>query len=260
MHHRMDWLVAAGLLLQAPSVTALGAEDGGVSAQAGLLGKRWAWDSFTAADGDGGALVPTHPERYWLEFLPDGKLVLQADCNRGFGTWTEAGGGVQLKPLGTTLMACLGESLDGPFLELLGKTSRFALEGATLLLFGPSGVLRLAEVPAAVLLTQTAWTLVAVEDTAGATPISPGGYRLEFHPGGALQWTADCQKGSGTFVAKGRTLKLQADGAASPTACAAAAPGPDFSRLLYKTARFHLEGTELVLEGAARRLRFRPAP
>jgi heat shock protein HslJ len=256
----MGWLVASGLLLQAPVQQALAAEDGGTSAQAGLVGRRWAWDSFTAADMDAGALLPTDPERYWVELLPDGKLALQADCNRGFGTWTAARGVVQLQPLGTTLMLCGGESLDRRFLELLRTTSRVAPDGATLLLSGPSGVLRLATVPADIRLTETAWTLVAAEGKAGATPIPPARYLVEFRRGGALRWKADCTQGSGRWVAKAGTLTLHADGAASIAACTPAPLRPDFARLLNKTVRFSLADTELVLEGAGRRLRFRAAP
>ena len=260
MHHRMAWLVAWGLLLKAPGQAAQASEDGGAAAATGLEGKRWAWHSFTALDG--GGLVPTDPTRYWVEFLPDGKLALQSDCNRGFGTWTKTGRVVQLNPLGTTLMACADGSLDGRFLELLRTTSRVAPDGATLLLSGPMGVLRLAPVPLPVhvRLTETAWTLVAVEDEAGATALPPGHYLVEFRPDGALQWKAECHQGGGRWEVQGRLLWLRAEGAASSAACVPATPGPDFARLLHMTGRVSLAGTELVLEEASRRLRLRAAP
>lgn len=261
MHHRMGWLVASGLFLQAPAPAALGADAGPAPTHRGLLGRRWAWDSFTPADADAGALIPTHREWYWVELLPEGKLALQADCNRGFGTWTDEGGEVQLKPLGTTLMACLGESFDSRFLELLRTASSVSRDGAMLLLSGPSGVLRLAEVRAEGILTETSWTLVAVEDKAGATPMPPGRYRLEFRPGSILQWTADCQQGGGTWgAAKGRLLTLHAELGASTPACTPGTPGSDFLRLLNQTARFSFADAELLLEGARGRLRFRAAP
>jgi heat shock protein HslJ len=260
----MGWLLASGLLVQTLAPAALGADAGaGLARVGGLLGRRWAWDSFTATDADaGGTTLPSRPERYWVEFLPKGKLALQVDCNRGFGTWTqESGGGVQLQPLGTTLMACQGESLDFlDFLELLRQTSSVSRDGASLLLSGPSGVLRLAEVQADARLTETSWTLVAVEDKTGATPVPAGRYSVEFRPRGALQWTADCAQGGGSWHAsKRRALSVHAASGALTTACVPGTPDLDFSRLLNETARFSFADTGLLLEGAHGRLRFSSA-
>jgi heat shock protein HslJ len=254
----MGWLVVSGLLVQTGVQSARAAEDARSAAKAELVGKRWAWDSFTSADA--GALVPPHPENYWVQFLPEGKLVLQADCNRGFGTWTEEDGGVHLKPLGTTLMACPEGSLDSRFLELLTRASQVGVRGTRLLLRGPAGVLRLSLVPAQALLTESAWTLVAVEGKDGVTPILPGHSFVEFRKGGALLWKSDCQEGPGTWTAKEGSLRLDAEKGAPSAACTEATPGLDFRRRLEKTARFSFEGTDLVLDGAPQGLRFRAAP
>ncbi len=259
MHHLQACLVASGLFLWASTPAALGADTGGAAARLGLLGSRWVWDGFAPA-ADAGALVPTHPERYWVEFLPQGKLSLQADCNRGFGTWTEEATAVELKPLGTTLMACGEASLDGRFLELL-RTSSASRDGVRLLLRGPLGVLRLAEVSTEGRLTETAWTLVTVEDVAGATPMKPGRYGLEFLPGGVLRWTAECQTGGGTWrTAQGGALTLHASAGATSAACVAGTSGPNLSHLLNTVGRLSFADGELVLEGPSGRLRFRSAP
>jgi len=258
MRHRVGSLLAAVLLL---SPFAHGADAGGGAAIHALLGRRWAWERFVPTDADAGALIPAHRERYWVELLPEGKLSLQADCNRGFGTWTEGKAGLELKPLGTTLMACVAESLDSRFLQLLRTTSSVSQDGAALVLRGPSGVLRLAEVSAEGLLAETAWTLLAVENTTGKTAVPSGRYGVEFKPEGTLRWTADCQHGGGTWKAgKGRLLKLEAAKGVATGACVPLSPGFDFARLLNETGRFSWLDAELLLEGPYGRLHFRTAP
>jgi META domain len=256
LHHLQAWL-ASGLFLWASA--ALGANADGAAAERGLVGGRWAWDGFSPA-ADAGVLVPKHPEKYWVEFLPEGKLSLQADCNRGFGTWREEPTGVELKPLGTTLMACGEASLDGHFLEVL-RTSSASRDGVRLLLRGPLGVLRLAEVSTEGRLTETAWTLVKVEDRAAATPMKPGRYGVQFLPGGVLRWTAECQTGGGTWrTAQGGALTLHASAGATSAACVAGTSGPNLSHLLNTVEGLSFADGELLLEGPSGRLRFRSAP
>jgi heat shock protein HslJ len=148
MQHRTGRLAAFVLLLLAWAPAVGAADAGSASALQGLLGRRWAWESFVPRGIDAGTLVPPHPENYWLELLPEGKLSLQADCNRGFGSWTDGSSGLHFKPLGSTLMACGEASLGGRFLELLSTTSSVSRDGGALLLRSPSGVLRLREVRA----------------------------------------------------------------------------------------------------------------
>jgi len=80
------------------------AQDAGTPAPAGLLGVRWQWVHVTAKGQ--APLAPAHPERYWLEFLPDGALAISADCNRATGTWAANGPQLTLTALATTLAAC----------------------------------------------------------------------------------------------------------------------------------------------------------
>jgi len=123
------------------------AQDAGVAAPAGLTGVRWRWVHFTAPGV--APLVPAHPERYWVEFLPEGVLALQADCNRGTGTWTQKGAELTLKLLATTLAACPPDSLDSRFNQLLAEVARASVHGRTLLLWlkQKAGVLHLEALP-----------------------------------------------------------------------------------------------------------------
>jgi heat shock protein HslJ len=54
-----------------------------------------------------------------VEFLPDGGLNVQADCNNANGTYTVNGNQLDMEILTTTLAACPPESLSDEFLQLL---------------------------------------------------------------------------------------------------------------------------------------------
>jgi heat shock protein HslJ len=63
--------------------------------------------------------APDMPGNYTLEFLPDGGLNVQADCNSANGTYTVNGNQLDMEILTTTLAACPPESLSDEFLQLL---------------------------------------------------------------------------------------------------------------------------------------------
>ena len=144
---QLGLLVMLGLAVGLAQPYDARAQDGGVPAPTGLVGIRWQWLHYTARGV--ASLAPEHPERYWVEFLPEGRLALQADCNRGSGTWTQAGAEVKLKAMATTLAACLPGSLDSRFNQLLAAVTRASVVGHNLFLKLPDGgVLHMQAVPA----------------------------------------------------------------------------------------------------------------
>ena len=77
---------------------------------------RWTLVAYTPAAGSTGEIRPARPDQYRLEFLPDGRLVAQIDCNRGSGTWQRTAtpapdGGLKLGPLALTRMMCPPDQL-----------------------------------------------------------------------------------------------------------------------------------------------------
>jgi heat shock protein HslJ len=141
-------LLVGALLHPAPVVMA---QDGGPApappdggAAAPLEGTRWRWVRFTGPDGK--QLVPAHSASYWIELRPAGELVLQADCNRGHGRWSQSGKKVKLQPLAITLMACPPGTLASRFLQLLGQAASYRLRNGhlALTLQAEGGVMQLA--------------------------------------------------------------------------------------------------------------------
>jgi uncharacterized lipoprotein YbaY len=84
----------------------------------------WQWDNTTVTD----------PSRYTIEFLGDGSLAVQADCDRSRGSYTIGGATLTISGMAITLTACPGVSQDRAFLEQLSSVNGFHREGETLVL------------------------------------------------------------------------------------------------------------------------------
>ena len=82
-----------------------------------LAGVVWQWQRTQMMDDS--VVTPADPAGYTLEFSEDGKLVVQADCNRAFGSFETDGPKIDIKALGMTKMACPDGSMDVAFLQNL---------------------------------------------------------------------------------------------------------------------------------------------
>jgi heat shock protein HslJ len=98
--------------------------------------------SWIARDIDGRGVVDGVAST--LTFERDGRLAGRAACNRYFGTARSSGDRLELKPQGTTRMACPQPVMEQEtrFLAALAATAGFRWEGGTLLLLDLAGVPR----------------------------------------------------------------------------------------------------------------------
>jgi heat shock protein HslJ len=94
------------------------------SLPAEMLGVIWQWQNSEAAA----------PSRYTLEFMADGNVAVQADCNRGRGTYQIVGQAFFIEVLALTRAACGPDSLDQRFLEQINSTDTYQLVDGTLIL------------------------------------------------------------------------------------------------------------------------------
>jgi heat shock protein HslJ len=98
-----------------------------------LAGRAWAWQGSRLADGTNVAVDA--PERYTIEFMPDGRVQLRADCNRGNAGYTAgANRALSLTPAATTKMGCPPGSKDTVFLRQLAEVSGYSLVDGGLVL------------------------------------------------------------------------------------------------------------------------------
>ena len=98
-----------------------------------LVGRAWAWQSTTYS-GDR-RVVPEAPERYSLQFMPDGRVQLRADCNRGGARYeTGVNRALSLGPAAVTKIGCPAGSKDGEFLRQLGEVAGYRFVDGELVL------------------------------------------------------------------------------------------------------------------------------
>ena len=89
-----------------------------------VVGVVWQWQDVTVGD----------TSKYTIQFLADGHLVVQADCNRGPGTYKLVGKRLFIENVAMTRMACPPNSHDHTFLEQVGGADGYRLEGENLVL------------------------------------------------------------------------------------------------------------------------------
>ncbi len=106
------------------------AEDQEAILQTGLL-REWRWIGFQGMDDTG--IEVDDPSRYTLTFRVDG-VAIQADCNRGRGSYDLDGASILFGPIATTLMACPGESMADRYLRTLGDVRTWVIEDGHLFL------------------------------------------------------------------------------------------------------------------------------
>jgi carboxylesterase type B/heat shock protein HslJ len=97
------------------------------------------WSLQTIEQG-GEALRPDNPHRYTLVFEEDGRVSVQADCNRGAGRYLLEGQGLVLS-LAFTRALCPPGSLFDAFARALEASTSFTLEGDVLSLVSPGAVM-----------------------------------------------------------------------------------------------------------------------
>ena len=102
----------------------------------------WQWQEFQSMDGS--ATTVPHPENYTLLFQADGTVRIQADCNRGSGSYSVEQAILSISPGPLTRAACPPDSLSDRYLELLGFVASYAIEDGELYLslMADGGLLR----------------------------------------------------------------------------------------------------------------------
>jgi heat shock protein HslJ len=237
------------------------------------LGGRWTWQGTQM--NDGATFAPDDPSRYTLELLPDGRVAVQVDCNRGTGSYTLDGNRLTIGPLAMTRAACPAGSLGDTFARQLGAVASYALRGPDLYLelAVDSGAMRFVaaggggqttEGAAMPQLEGTAWTLVEYAGPDGAArPVLAGTEIWARFEGGRLGGSAGCNSYGSSYTVTGSTLALT--GPTSTLRLCAAPAGimeqeAAYLAALRRVAGFELAPDALVLRdtGGALLLRFAP--
>ncbi|TCK08252.1 META domain-containing protein [Marinobacterium mangrovicola] len=127
------FMVAAVLLATGCSVTPEQGSGTLPALEDKLTGKTWALVEIQFMDDS--VYRPREGHSYTLEFTADGQVLVQADCNRGFGTWEHTPpSGITLGPAAVTRRYCGDDSLDGRFLKDLTYIRSYVIRDGDLYL------------------------------------------------------------------------------------------------------------------------------
>jgi heat shock protein HslJ len=170
------------------------------------------WEVVSFRETASASVTIADPSRYTVQFLPNGRLRVRLDCNRGGGGYTAAAGVLTLTPLTLSEALCAPDSSDTTVHRLLTRATsyRFDPDVGALLLRGEDGVVQLQPV-----LPGVVWQWQDhVSSTGEVTmrPEDPSQYTVEFLPDGTLTIQADCTHATGTFILTGSQLDLQIGG------------------------------------------------
>jgi heat shock protein HslJ/uncharacterized lipoprotein NlpE involved in copper resistance len=103
--------------------------EGAAFVDEALVGK---WQLVRINYANDTTVVPDDPTRYTLEFMPDGQVAIQNDCNRGAATYEIDGDQLYLSPIAFTRALCSPESLFNEFAQNLSNVASYIVEDDTL--------------------------------------------------------------------------------------------------------------------------------
>jgi heat shock protein HslJ len=170
------------------------------------------WELVEMPANDGQPVEIAEPARYTIQFLPDGKLGVGADCNSVGGNYKVDGEKLDLEFTVSTLALCPPDSQAEPFQRLVENATSFAFDpDGHLLLQGDDGTLRLRSSLLGVIWE---WQEFQSSDDSLLAPRNPEDYTVTFLPAGKLGIQADCNRAKGTYTLgdDGASLDLEVGG------------------------------------------------
>jgi heat shock protein HslJ len=107
-------------IIDQPTVTEEVAEDLAATGSIELSGSSWQWlQMVTPVE----TVSVDNPTNYLVEFMPDGLISIQADCNTGSGSYEFDGSALSINITSTTLALCPEGSLSDLFIRSLNAAA-----------------------------------------------------------------------------------------------------------------------------------------
>jgi heat shock protein HslJ len=107
----------------------LGSQGGGSGDLGGVV---WTWERFLESNDN--TIIVDDPNKYTLEFLPDGAVAVKADCNTGNGSYVVEGSQLTIEVQAMTRAMCPPDSLSDKYVSYLNEVVSYVFEGDTLAL------------------------------------------------------------------------------------------------------------------------------
>jgi heat shock protein HslJ/uncharacterized lipoprotein NlpE involved in copper resistance len=92
----------------------------------------WHWQQ--TQENSGAITAVSDSSRYTIEFMADGRVALQADCNQGGGSYTSSANTLDIGEIVTTKMGCPPGSLGAEFLRQLDEATSYLFKDGKLYL------------------------------------------------------------------------------------------------------------------------------
>jgi heat shock protein HslJ len=170
------------------------------------------WELVETATPSHGPPEIAEPERYTVQFLPEGRLVAGTGCNQAIGTYTtkSSTAALDITLNDSTLRDCPSTTHGELFLDRLDAATDFEIDpDGFLIVRGDQGQLRYRPT-----LTGVVWEWQDVRggDDSLVAPSHPHDYTLAFMPDGELHILAGCVRTPGSYTVDGSMLELSFDG------------------------------------------------
>ena len=104
-----------------------------------LTGGAWKLQSIQSS---GSTTTIAKPDNFTITFSADLKLGIKADCNVCGGTYSLAGGSLQISGVFCTLAYCGDTSNDRAFMDVLNNATSIGVGGSELTIGSTKGVAR----------------------------------------------------------------------------------------------------------------------
>lgn len=210
------------------------------------------WQLQQIQYNDGTLLAPDAPENYTVEFMEDGQLAVQADCNRVLGEFTGDSSSLAITLGASTLAACGPNSLNAQFTQALSNAALYFFQDDDLLidLKFDSGTMQFSPAPVISSLTGRIWQLEQIQYNDGAllTATPPENYTVEFMADGSVIIRADCNRARGQFTEEGDGSVAISVDAVSRAACPPGSISNEFLQGLNDSAIYFLQDGKLFMD------------
>lgn len=124
--------LAAVTLIMAGTLGACSMNNETGKAQNPLLDTTWTLVGIQSMDDSIGIATPAEGKTFTVRLTADGRVDVQADCNRGGGGYQHDGNSLEFGPMAVTKVYCGSESLDGRFLQELSFVRSYILNDGKL--------------------------------------------------------------------------------------------------------------------------------
>ena len=206
------------------------------------------WQMTSFEDTARGSTPVDDPAKYTLQFLPEGRVAIGADCNQGSAVYAIAGSSLELGEIASTLALCEPESLSDRFFQELGFVRSFVIDQSeatdrlVLSLMADGGFLHFSPV-----LTGVVWEWDQFEGGDGAVvaPENPSSYTLEFQNDGSITGQVDCNRGLGGYEVNGGSISITLGTTRMP--CEEGSLDAEFTRYVSEANTFVIRDGKLAL-------------